>query len=279
MSSVSFANKHDHAGRRASGSPATPASSTSRRTRSCWRTTRRATPAARPRCSTSTSPIRAARSSSAARSPVDGHGAGLGRRQRPLEPRLRRRQDRARDRRRHSGCNGGYVLSTVDFSNPDAPVLDVGARHPVRPGWSAAARFDTNRLYLSPPSSYYDGSARTPFQVYDLTDPTAPRAGRHGRRCRARCGTSCRRRSSRLFALGNDYARERRRLGLAAVPRRHQPGGAACCSAPRRSARAGRGRRRPARSRRSRWTRPRASSCCRSPAGTTPRQPTTTACS
>jgi hypothetical protein len=71
------------------------------------------------------------------------------------------------------GQEGGYMLSTVDFSNPDAPIVD--SEFPIaQTGWSAAARFDTNRLYLSPQSGYYDGSDTTPFQVFDLTNPTAP---------------------------------------------------------------------------------------------------------
>jgi hypothetical protein len=72
------------------------------------------------------------------------------------------------------GYSGGYTLSTVDFSNPDAPVLD-SAMSIARAGWDAAARFDGDRLYLSPESGYYDGSGTTPFQVYDLTDRVAPR--------------------------------------------------------------------------------------------------------
>lgn len=69
---------------------------------------------------------------------------------------------------------GGYVLSTVDFSSPGAPAL-ASAVAIATPGWSwtAAARFDGNRLYLSPDTSEY--SLATPLQVYDLTDPTAPR--------------------------------------------------------------------------------------------------------
>lgn len=98
---------------------------------------------------------------------------------------------------------GGYVLSTVDFSNPDAPVLD-SALSIAQTGWSAAARFDGNRLYLSPQSGYWDGAGTTPFQVYDLTDPMAPRLA----------GTVTvpgtvwnilPAPGSRIFALGNDY--------------------------------------------------------------------------
>ena len=62
-------------------------------------------------------------------------GQRLGRRQRPLEPRLRRRQDRAvvGCAAGSYGCSGqgGYVLATVDFTNPDAPHARVQARHPV----------------------------------------------------------------------------------------------------------------------------------------------------
>jgi hypothetical protein len=71
-------------------------------------------------------------------------------------------------------------------------------------GWSAAARFATDRLYLSPESGYYGGSGSTPFQVYDLTDPHAPHLA----------GTVTvpgmvwnilPAPDSRIFALGNDY--------------------------------------------------------------------------
>jgi hypothetical protein len=71
------------------------------------------------------------------------------------------------------GATGGYTLSTVDFANPDAPHV-MSAMAIAQPGWSAAARFDTHRLYLSPQSGW-GGASTTPFQVYDLTDPAAPR--------------------------------------------------------------------------------------------------------
>jgi hypothetical protein len=74
-------------------------------------------------------------------------------------------------------CDGtsGYVLSIGDFTNPDAPTLS-GVLTIPSTGWSVAARFDTNRLYLSPQSGYWDptGTMPTPFQVYDLTNSTAP---------------------------------------------------------------------------------------------------------
>jgi hypothetical protein len=74
-------------------------------------------------------------------------------------------------------CDGtsGYILSIADFSNPDAPAL---ASQVVIPstGWSVAARFDTDRLYLSPQTyDYGTGATATPFLVYDLSDAKAPK--------------------------------------------------------------------------------------------------------
>ena len=98
---------------------------------------------------------------------------------------------------------GGYVLSTVDFSNPDAPVLD-SALTIANAGWSAAARFDTNRLYLSPESGYDNGTDTTPFQVFDLTNPMAPRlAGTVS--VPGAVWNILPAPGSRIFALGNDY--------------------------------------------------------------------------
>ncbi len=103
-------------------------------------------------------------------------------------------------------CDGtsGYVLSVADFSNPDAPALEAQLVIPST-GWSVAARFDTNRLYLSPQTyDYGTGSTSTPFQVYDLTNAKAP----------ALAGTLyisgtvwniLPAPSSRLFALGSQY--------------------------------------------------------------------------
>jgi hypothetical protein len=98
----------------------------------------------------------------------------------------------------------GYVLSIGDFSNPDAPVLSSQLVIPST-GWSAAARFDSSRLYLSPSGTYdYGTNLSTPFQVYDLTNPKAP----------ALAGTLSipgtvwnilPAPSLRLFALGSDY--------------------------------------------------------------------------
>ncbi|HLK40182.1 MAG TPA: beta-propeller domain-containing protein, partial [Polyangiaceae bacterium] len=69
-----------------------------------------------------------------------------------------------------SGSN--FVLATADFSNPDAPVLD--STLPIAsPGWTPAARFDSQRMYLSE-SSYSSASGTTPLQIYDLSKPTAP---------------------------------------------------------------------------------------------------------
>ena len=77
----------------------------------------------------------------------------------------------------------GYVLATVDFSSPDAPVVD--STFPIaNANWTPAARFDQlvdssgttrQRMYLSPTYYYYSATgATTPLQVYDLTNPKAP---------------------------------------------------------------------------------------------------------
>ncbi|MDB4965905.1 MAG: hypothetical protein JWN44_1594 [Myxococcales bacterium] len=103
------------------------------------------------------------------------------------------------------GCNGnGYVLDTVDFSNPNAPVLKSKLDIPST-GWSIAARFDAGRMYLSPENGYYgSNNSGTPFQVYDLADPSAPKLA----------GTATipgtvwnilPAPQQRIFALGNDW--------------------------------------------------------------------------
>ncbi len=103
-----------------------------------------------------------------------------------------------------SWCNGsGYMLDTVDFSNPDAPVLKSSLSIPST-GWSVAARFDTNRLYLSPDNYSYNQNGATPLQVYDLTDPAAPKlAG--STTIPGTVWNLLPAPQQRLFALGNDW--------------------------------------------------------------------------
>lgn len=102
-------------------------------------------------------------------------------------------------------CDGqaGYMLDTVDFSNPDTPKLASALPIPTT-GWGATARFDGNRLYLSPNNDWSPQSGQTPLEVYDLTDPAAPK----------RAGTVqipgtvwifMPAPQQRLFALGNDW--------------------------------------------------------------------------
>src|SRR5262249_31372092 len=62
----------------------------------------------------------------------------------------------------------------------------------------------TNRLYLSPESGYYNNSGTTPFQVFDLTDPRAPKmAGTVS--VPGLVWNILPAPGSRIFALGNDY--------------------------------------------------------------------------
>jgi hypothetical protein len=73
------------------------------------------------------------------------------------------------------GVTDSYVLSTVDFSNPDSP-KEVSELTIPNLGWSAAARFSNNLLYLSPNGYYGSGNnVQTPFSIYDLSNPAAPK--------------------------------------------------------------------------------------------------------
>jgi len=78
------------------------------------------------------------------------------------------------------GDGAPLVLSTVDFTDPDSPTLLSTLNIPATT-WSPTARFDTGRMYLSPSQSgcyYYSttvGQSTTPVEVFDLSNPTAPR--------------------------------------------------------------------------------------------------------
>jgi hypothetical protein len=74
-----------------------------------------------------------------------------------------------------SGCGSGYVLATVDFTNPDQPLLASELKIPST-GWQAAARFDGLRMYLSPGGYYYSQTnTGTPLEIFDLSNPAAPK--------------------------------------------------------------------------------------------------------
>ncbi|HWE29352.1 MAG TPA: beta-propeller domain-containing protein, partial [Polyangia bacterium] len=104
------------------------------------------------------------------------------------------------------GCDGtGYLLDTVDFTNPDAPVLMSKLAIPSA-GWSVAARFDTNRLYLSP-DNYSSSNDATPLQVYDTTNPAAPTlAG--STTIPGTVWNILPAPQQRIFALGNDWSNQ-----------------------------------------------------------------------
>lgn len=104
------------------------------------------------------------------------------------------------------GCDGsGYLLDTVDFSNPDAPTLSSKLSIPST-GWSVAARFDTNRLYLSP-DNYSSSGGGTPLEVYDTTDPKAPKlAG--STTIPGTVWNILPAPQQRIFALGNDWSNQ-----------------------------------------------------------------------
>ncbi len=103
------------------------------------------------------------------------------------------------------GCGSGYILNTVDFSNPNAPAL--ASSLPIAStGWSVAARFDTNRLYLSP-DNYSSGGNGTPLEVYDTTDAKAPKlAG--STTIPGTVWNILPAPQQRIFALGNDWSNQ-----------------------------------------------------------------------
>ncbi len=103
------------------------------------------------------------------------------------------------------GTQDQYVLSTVDFSNADAPKV-ASALKIAASGWSVAARFDSQRLYLSPSDAYYSNGnpvAATPVQIYDLATPAAPKLA--GSTQITGTVWNFIPAGPRLFALGNDY--------------------------------------------------------------------------
>ncbi len=75
-----------------------------------------------------------------------------------------------------AGCGSGYILATADFTNPNQPTLASELSIPSS-GWSAAARFDGGRMYLSPGGGYYysPNSTGTPLQIFDLSNAAAPK--------------------------------------------------------------------------------------------------------
>jgi hypothetical protein len=97
----------------------------------------------------------------------------------------------------------GYTISTVDFTNPDAPVLDSALTIPDT-GWSVASRFVGTRLYLTPDAGYWNNTSETPFQVYDLSNPAAPRLAGQAQITGA-VWNILPASDTRMFALGNSY--------------------------------------------------------------------------
>jgi len=104
-------------------------------------------------------------------------------------------------------CNGqqGYNVTTVDFTDPSAP-KKLGQLAIPSTGWSATARFDSKRMYLSPSESYYNGSTNTatPVEIYDLSDPTTPKLS-GSTSINGAVWLFMPMGTDRLFALGNEY--------------------------------------------------------------------------
>ena len=245
VSSVSFANDVDQRRSARKRSPATAASSTSRRTRSCSRTTSPARSNDGRRPSSLYLDISDPAGAIVKRGAitVDGRASRLGRRQRPLEPRLRRRQDRARHRLRGGqyGCSGTAATcsSTVDFTNPDAPALQSSSSTSRRRA-GASRRASTPTACTCRPSETTTYGAGNGDAAPGLR-PHRPDARRSSPARRTIAGHGVEhpaRAEPRIFALGNDYdgsdyAAARCRSRYLDVT---DPAHAEACSAPRRSA-------------------------------------------
>ena len=65
-----------------------------------------------------------------------------------------------------------YLLTTVSFANPNAPV-QVSSLSLQLSGWTPAVRFDAQRMYLAPGYTW-TARASTTLQIYDLADPAHP---------------------------------------------------------------------------------------------------------
>lgn len=100
----------------------------------------------------------------------------------------------------NSGTNG-YLLSTVDFTDPTTPVKD-SELSIAGQGWDATARFDSGRMYLAP-YSYYNGGNQTPVAIYDVSNPAAPKLA--GQTQVQGAIWNFIPSGNRLFALGSDY--------------------------------------------------------------------------
>lgn len=104
------------------------------------------------------------------------------------------------------GTGSSFVLATADFSNPDAPKL--ASELPISgTAWTPTARFVEGRMYLSPSSGYYyydGGTTKTPIQIYDTSNPLAPKLA--GQTDITGSVWLFMPSGTKLFALGNDYA-------------------------------------------------------------------------
>ncbi|MET0791550.1 MAG: beta-propeller domain-containing protein, partial [Polyangiaceae bacterium] len=104
----------------------------------------------------------------------------------------------------YCGQDQPLVLATVDFSNPDQPLIASTKAIPST-GWSATARFDSGRMYLTPGSNYYYNGQQPalPLQIWDLADPKLPALA--GETTLAGEVWNIIPAGNRLFALGNEY--------------------------------------------------------------------------
>jgi len=102
------------------------------------------------------------------------------------------------------GAGSSFVLATADFTNPDAPKV-ASELAIAGTAWTPTARFVEGRMYLSPSADYWYGSSKekTPVQIYDTSDPTAPKFA--GETAISGSVWLFMPSGNKLFALGNEY--------------------------------------------------------------------------
>jgi hypothetical protein len=102
-----------------------------------------------------------------------------------------------------NGGQLGYTLVTADFTDPSAPSV-VSTLEIAGQGWTPATRFDKGRMYLAPSDYYGNGNQGTPIQIFDISNPQAPKVAGGTTVPGSVWNFTPSGDGTRLFALGND---------------------------------------------------------------------------
>ncbi len=103
----------------------------------------------------------------------------------------------------YTGSSGAtYVLHTLDAQDPDHIAVSSRFEIPTA-SWAPAARFDRGRMYLSPSGYWTPTEAGLPIQIYDVSNPAAPRLA--GATSVTGNVWNFIPAGDRLFAIGNEY--------------------------------------------------------------------------